>query len=202
MICHKCKRDLPEDSFAWQRKGVRRQYICRECFSKYNAERYKKKQDKIKAQVTEYRRNNPETAFNTRLKTCEKNPTKYNANKLIAAALAADKIVKPHECSICGCSDKDRRIEAHHEDYAKPLDVIWACTPCHRKMDAKRREREGLKAYPVSVAVQQIDDDGNIIAEYKSCKEAADAVNRKPNSISQAINRPCKCAGYNWRRKE
>lgn len=201
MRCTKCKRELPEDSFAWAKKGEKRQTTCRECFKAYNAERYQKKREEIKKRVADYREKNPETAFNTRLKACEKNPTKYNANKLIEAALRAGKLVKPHECSVCGCKNTDHRIEAHHEDYTKPLDIVWVCTPCHRKMDAERRVMEGAKAYPAAVAVQQMDNDGNVIAEYESCTAAAAAVHRAPNSISQALSRNSLCAGYRWRRK-
>lgn len=50
-------------------------------------------------------------------------------------------------------------------------------------------------------AVVQIDN-GTIIMEYPSIKDAAMAVNRDPTSISQACKKGCKSAGYNWQYKE
>lgn len=29
-----------------------------------------------------------------------------------------------------------QRIVAHHEDYTRPLDVTWLCTPCHKQRHA------------------------------------------------------------------
>lgn len=37
-------------------------------------------------------------------------------------------IVRPTDCSQCGSTLK---IEAHHPDYDKPLDVVYLCHVCH-----------------------------------------------------------------------
>jgi hypothetical protein len=33
------------------------------------------------------------------------------------------------KCLICG----SEKVNAHHEDYAKPLSVVWLCTLCHNR---------------------------------------------------------------------
>jgi len=38
-------------------------------------------------------------------------------------------IHKPEHCDVCGI--KHRLIDAHHNDYNKPLDVTWMCRKCH-----------------------------------------------------------------------
>ncbi len=55
-------------------------------------------------------------------------PEKQRAHGIIARALKAGKIVRPTICSVCS---KEKRIEAHHPDYSKPLEVIWTCKQCH-----------------------------------------------------------------------
>ena len=46
----------------------------------------------------------------------------------VAYALSTGRLTKPAICEACS---KSGRIEAHHADYDRPLDVEWLCTDCH-----------------------------------------------------------------------
>jgi hypothetical protein len=46
-------------------------------------------------------------------------------------------------CQIC---NNELATQRHHEDYSKPLEVIFCCRLCHENLDRNRRERE--KASP------------------------------------------------------
>lgn len=35
----------------------------------------------------------------------------------------------------CPCGET--KVQAHHTDYTKPLDVVWLCRPCHDREHAK-----------------------------------------------------------------
>lgn len=200
MICHTCKQNKPETAFNWAIKGVKRQTMCRACFSEYNKQRYAADPKKYREQVRRYKTENVESVYQTRISAALHKPTKQNAHRAVEAALLAGHLVKPNKCSVCGCSDTLHRIEAHHEDYRQPLNVIWVCTPCHRQLDAVRRKKEGLKGHARNKAIQKLNDNGQVIAEYESQTEAARAVNRAPNSISQALKLGTRCGGYYWRR--
>ncbi len=42
-------------------------------------------------------------------------------------------IIKPDNCEECNAHKDDiTRLEAHHDDHNKPLDVKWVCPPCHK----------------------------------------------------------------------
>jgi uncharacterized protein with PIN domain len=58
-----------------------------------------------------------------------KNKEKINAHTAVRAALKKGTLHKPAACP--ECSKTSVKIEAHHADYTKPLEVTWACQSCH-----------------------------------------------------------------------
>lgn len=44
-------------------------------------------------------------------------------------------------CEKCG----NKKSQAHHENYKKPLDVIWLCASCHRKRHIELNKTMPLK---------------------------------------------------------
>lgn len=126
--CFKCGRIKPLSEF-YAHKQMRDGHLnkCKEC---------------TKREIRERRASHPDRELDTRLSACARKPTRKNAYMAVDAAIRAGVISRPDRCMGCGCPDTEHRVEAHHSDYSKPLEVIWLCTPCHRAMDARRRAHE------------------------------------------------------------
>ena len=65
-------------------------------------------------------------------------PEKTQARMAVGAALANGGLSRPNLCQVCGTKgqpfeDGRARIQAHHEDYSKPLEVEWLCQSCHTR---------------------------------------------------------------------
>jgi len=54
------------------------------------------------------------------------NPDKYVARNAVRNAVRDGRITKQP----CKCGET--KVQAHHHDYSKPLDVEWLCFRCHR----------------------------------------------------------------------
>ncbi len=54
---------------------------------------------------------------------------KQRAREAVKRAVKAGKLVKPDRCE--GCGETAMKLQAHHGDYAKQLDVDWLCIDCH-----------------------------------------------------------------------
>lgn len=68
-------------------------------------------------------------------KEWDNHPDRMKARNKVSAAVRSG-VLQKRPCAFCGA---DGRLEAHHHDYEKPLDVTWLCTPCHRRFHALER---------------------------------------------------------------
>jgi hypothetical protein len=56
-------------------------------------------------------------------------PERRRAHILVGCAIAKGELLR-QRCEICGSG---LRVEAHHDDYAKPLAIRWLCKRHHRQ---------------------------------------------------------------------
>ena len=75
------------------------------------------------------------SASKSKVKWRARNAAKAVAHSAVNNAIRDGRLSKPHSCESCGKSGC--RIEGHHEDYSRPLDVRWLCSECHRDLHAK-----------------------------------------------------------------
>lgn len=136
--CRKCKHRIYMRRW-YQRKNVeeRREWVSRRDpdRSRTNArEAYYRNAEAIKAKVAEYARQNPDRVREADRRWVEQNRDKRRAQNRVAKAVKAGRLVRPDACENCGSGG---RIQAHHHDYSKPLDVKWLCPRCHGKTHRK-----------------------------------------------------------------
>lgn len=96
-------------------------YYCRPCTSKRIAASGKK------------------TSYNA--KWNQKYPEKRYAHKAVEYAIKRGDLARK-SCEVCG----DERSHAHHDDYSKPLEVMWLCQPHHRDRHKFLEASRGLSA--------------------------------------------------------
>ena len=100
---------------------------------------YRENAERVRRAVRAYREANLELV-QERDRKRERRDTPYVkalARRLVRDAVASGQLA-PEPCEKCGLdldekrfADGRRRVQAHHDDYSKPLDVRWLCTACH-----------------------------------------------------------------------
>ena len=79
-------------------------------------------------------KDNPKKAAQYRDKYIESNHEKYKAHYELNNDIRWGGTIRPEYCSVC---NQKCTPEGHHENYSKPLDVIWMCCNCHKHLHRK-----------------------------------------------------------------
>lgn len=146
-LCKHCCQLKPIENFYPYSKSK-----CKECWQKYNDKWRLENPDKAKAidkrkwlnrrdkMLARYRatprRSNARDCKEVNREYRRNHRIEWNAKARVRYAVLTGKLIRPNECSECGyiCTP-----QAHHEDYSKPLDVIWLCASCHKRLHVERR---------------------------------------------------------------
>lgn len=130
--CSHCKTENADGYCIFSRKltklgELKEYYLCRKCNAERANKYYHKNKTRVRAIKTKYEK---------------KNKLQRHAWSAVRQAIIAGIVLKPKACSKCG--GKTRRIEAHHEDHRKKLDIVWLCTPCHADTEKVLRTTKKL----------------------------------------------------------
>lgn len=72
-----------------------------------------------------------------------------SARNKLWSEIFAGRITRATHCEVCGFeATVIRPIHAHHDDYAKPLDVRWFCGSCHKKHHIAEAKANGTYRKP------------------------------------------------------
>lgn len=147
--CFKCSQTLPLSSFyAHPRMSDGTVNKCKECSKKDIRESRSRKAEYYRAydrarSGKESRRESREKYINDHPEQCrtwkaewaQRNREKRAAHSAVGNAIRSGRLQKM-PCVLCGVV----KSEAHHEDYSRPLDVVWLCSAHHGELHAMKRE--------------------------------------------------------------
>lgn len=103
--------------------------------------RYSADPDRQRKAAAEYRRSERGKRLNKLAvqRYRARNAEKYAAHLEVRKALAAGILSKPSCCELAHLAGCSGRLEAHHHDYSRPLDVRWLCVSHHQSRHHKPR---------------------------------------------------------------
>lgn len=172
MLCNKCGQDKAEDRFEYRKVRGKHRKTCKDCKNESSRTSYSKKSreiaekrkivrntnlDELNAKARQrYWKNRGELLKKARERIGYKNrpsdsfkawrirnKEKCAAHQSVSRALKNGKMLKADKCALCG---KGEKLNAHHNDYTKPLDITWLCIPCHKKVHSKYFKEDGADA--------------------------------------------------------
>lgn len=120
--CSSCLQVKPKSDFhKFLKRKCGVQPRCKACSSLRD-----KTRDRVRARIRERK----EYMLSYMKENRVKFPHKWKA-RLLARKAYQTGLIKKQPCVFCGSAE----TEMHHEDYSKPIDVVWLCHPHHMKLE-------------------------------------------------------------------
>lgn len=134
----KNKDSISKHSKEYREKNAKRIAVDQKRRREENHDEYLKRErkyieghrDEINKRTLDRYHNNKNKVLETRRISRQREPIKFDAREALHYAVRKGIIERRNVCEVCG---SDKNIHAHHEDYSKPLDVLWLCSLCHGK---------------------------------------------------------------------
>ena len=130
---------------------------CKDCAKKDSDENYKRKMldpdFEIKERERSRMKSRKRVAEGKQMIYARKKPIKLKAHSLVKSALTSGAI-KKLPCQVCG----KEKSEGHHEDYDKPIDVVWLCSRHHadRHIHLRNAKTLGQEPMPINYFIKSL----------------------------------------------
>ena len=133
-ICSGCYETKPATDF--YRSAINKDGLCGQCKICHNKQVSINKKNK---KLLSYKQIAPNKKF-----WLQENKLKKKAHGDVAYAILTGKLVR-QPCERCGTT---QNVVAHHEDYNKPLDVLWLCKYHHKERHMEIEKENKNKPKP------------------------------------------------------
>jgi hypothetical protein len=139
--CEVCGKEIPEVPIA-------KIFCSKKCYLKdyrashlmhlkeYFKKRYIEHKDEIKDKVSKWQKDNPKRKLENNNRYRKRYPKRKICVGRLNDAIRYGKI-KSKPCVVCG-----KKAHAHHENYDKPLKVIWLCPQHHKDIHKNGRNKK------------------------------------------------------------
>ena len=127
--CYKCGKNKPlTEYYKCKKRKDGHRAGCKECSNKTLAalkKKPRKKRQKLDPEARLAQKRLAQKRRDEKRKLLY--PERIKAKNAIAVALTWGRIERK-PCQICGGTGK---VQGHHEDYNRPIEVTWLCPSCH-----------------------------------------------------------------------
>lgn len=156
--CNKCNETKTSDHFYVNKTNNCLSSYCKPCNTIYFKERYGKKYTeeyyaKNKKRIYKYQRNyyeentekvnarnnayydkNKEKYLKQFAKFRKEKPEAFAAYRAVMYAIKKGDLVRPSTCEVCSRTNIVTEFHHNRDDYSKPLNGIFCCRSCHRRV--------------------------------------------------------------------